>query len=181
MSTLLMVSFTFLWGCEKPERCTVNVECGTDHLCRDGACKPKCLTYRTCEEGEACVDGACEVPTADYCSHVVPAQTPPEMGPYEPCPPGEMSVPVDELTGGAVMAGESEMMSMGGESSPAPAEAGEPAAGETTPAPAPEMAGANSAGEAAGEEAAGEEAAGEEAAGEETAGEVIEVVGGQTE
>ena len=190
--SLLVVSVALagLFGCEKPERCTVNSECGIDHLCRDGACKPKCLTYRTCEEGEACVDGACEIPTADYCSHVIPAQTPPEMGPYEPCPPSEMSVSVEGMAG-AMMASDPSMMNMTAGESVADQDAGsaagtldvvagETAAGET--AAGESAAGESAAGEAAaGEAAAGEATAGETAAGETTAGDVIEVVGGQTE
>ena len=87
---------TLLIACEKPTECTINSECGTEHLCREGICKPKCLTYLTCEEGEACVDGACEIPTADYCSHVVPNQTPPDMEPFAPCPPSMLN----PMTGG---------------------------------------------------------------------------------
>ena len=89
--TLITISMltTPLVACEKPTHCTINSECGSDFLCREGICKPKCLTYLTCNytEGEACVDGACDIPTADYCSHVVPTQTPPDMTPYAPCPP----------------------------------------------------------------------------------------------
>ena len=100
--TLITISMltTPLVACEKPTHCTINSECGSDFLCREGVCKPKCLTYLTCnyDEGEACVDGACEIPTADYCSHVVPTQTPPDMTPYAPCPPG--------LLGDAGVAGE---------------------------------------------------------------------------
>ena len=92
--TLITISMltTPLVACEKPTHCTINSECGSDFLCREGICKPKCLTYLTCnyEEGEACVDGACEIPTADYCSHVVPTQTPPDMTPYAPCPPSQL-------------------------------------------------------------------------------------------
>ena len=182
---VISIALSGLFGCEKPERCTVNSECGTEHLCRAGACKPKCVTYHTCEEGEACVDGACEVPTADYCSHVVPSRTPPEMGPYEPCPPGEVSVPT-EGQGGAEMTGESMMMggvmmtnmsagdsAAGEEISTAPAgvesSAGE-SAGASAGAGTGEVAG-GSAGESAGT-AAGESAEG-------SAGDVIEVVGGQ--
>ena len=45
-----------LWstGCEKSPGCTVNSDCGTDALCRDTVCRPKCQTYITCAEGEAC-------------------------------------------------------------------------------------------------------------------------------
>ena len=170
MSTLFLIT-TLSFGCEEADRCTVNVECGTDHLCRAGECKPKCNTYLTCEEGEACIDGACEVPTADYCSHIVPAMTPPEMGPYAPCPPSEMA---GETAGGMSNAA-GETPAPAGEAAAGEAAAGEAAAGEAA-------AGEAAAGEAAaGEAAAGEAAAGEAAAGEAAAGDVIEVIGGENE
>lgn len=181
-------------GCDKPERCTVNSECGNQHLCREGVCKPKCETYLTCDEGEACVDGACEVPSADYCSHVVPAQTPPEMGAYEPCPPSEVNVAGEmsammtpggmPAASGGMSAPASEGGASAGASAPAGAEqvAGEGAMGGESAgaeAPAGESAGAEaSAGESAGAEAPAGESAGAEMM---TAGAVIEVVGGQAE
>jgi hypothetical protein len=141
---------TPLMACEKPTECTINSECGTEHLCRSAVCKPKCITYLTCEDGEACVDGACEIPSADYCSHVVPNQSQPDMEPYEPCPPGMLN-----LTDGG-MAGEE-------------AAAGTDTAGTDTAGP--DTAGPDTAGtDTAGTDTAGTDTAGTDTAGTDTAG-----------
>lgn len=166
-------------GCEKPERCTVNVECGNQHLCRSGACKPKCDTYLACDTGEACVDGACEVPSPDYCSQIVPTLTPPEMGPFAPCPPSETGAGEAMVGAGEMMMSPANPASAGAMMSTAGA-TGESGGAETAAGSTSETAGVvnETAGAAAGA-AAGETTAGATAG--ETAGETLEVVGGQAE
>lgn len=90
-------------GCELEKGCTVNSQCGQDYLCRDNECIPRCTTYLTCAEGEACVYGACQIPPADYCDYIAPANAP-DSGVYLPCP---VEGGVDVQTGGASMGGAS--------------------------------------------------------------------------
>ena len=109
------------------DACALNTDCGRDFLCRDNACRPRCNTYLTCEEGEACVDGACAVPAADYCEHVAPYSAP-DSGLYLPCP---VVGGAEGATGGAVMGGAEAGVPAGAEAgAPAGAEAGTPAGAE---------------------------------------------------
>ena len=189
---LLTLPFIALNGCKDEERCSMNTQCGNEHLCRDGDCLPKCQTYLTCAEGEACVEGACQIPAADFCSHIAPLHVP-EVGPYEPCAPTTMS---DAGVGGAMSGGMSAMggQPMSGGEVSAPTTAGEAIAGgttaggttaggttagasapagEDTPAGAMSAAGSDTEGGATGGDASIENSAGEVP--------VLEVVGGESE
>ena len=108
-------------GCELQEGCNVNSQCGQDFLCRDNECLPRCVTYLTCAEGEACVDGACQVPSADYCDYIAPANAP-DGGLYLPC----------EVVGGVMMMSGGTGAPAGGATAGAPNPGGESAAGAQT-------------------------------------------------
>ena len=108
----LLASLSFaMFACDNPE-CSVNSQCGNTDLCRSNKCVPKCVTYKTCAEGEACVEGACEIPTADFCSDIAPTLAP-EMGVYEPCPPQSATAGMEAGTADTEMTPEAGMATEG--------------------------------------------------------------------
>ena len=104
-SVITLSALIFALGCDSG-RCSINSQCGTESLCRAGVCLPRCVTYKTCQEGEACVNGACDIPSADFCSDIVPSMMSEEGATQFPvCPPTLIGGGTEAMSVGGASAG----------------------------------------------------------------------------